>query len=190
MTDPQHLPPDLPVPSDDGACRHLSGLRMPAVALPGTAGGSVDLGRPTPAWTVLFCFPRASQPDAPPPLGWDRIPGARGCTAQACDFRDHHQQLHALGAAVFGISTQTETAQREIVARLRLPFELLSDEGFQLTRTLSLPTFTAGGQRLLKRLTLIVRNGVIETVFYPVFPPDRGTAPVIDWLARRANSVF
>jgi peroxiredoxin len=185
MTDPQRLPPDLPVPPDDGACRHLPGLRMPALALPGTAGGMVDLGRATPAWTVLYCFPRASQPDAQPPSDWDRIPGARGCTAQACDFRDHHQRLVALDAVVFGISTQTPAAQREVAARLRLPFELLSDESFPLTGALGLPTFTAGGLRLLRRLTLVVRHGVIETVFYPIFPPDRSTAPVIDWLASR-----
>ena len=185
MDDPRILPPDLPTPPDDGACRHLSGLRMPAVALPGTGGATVDLGRPTAAWAVLYCFPRASQPHAPPPPDWDRIPGARGCTAQACDFRDHHQRLTALGAVVFGISTQTPAAQREVATRLRLPFELLSDEGFPLTRALGLPTFTAGGLRLLRRLTLVVRNGVIETVFYPIFPPDRSTTPVIDWLASR-----
>jgi peroxiredoxin len=86
---------------------------------------------------------------------------------------------------VFGISTQTPAAQREVAARLRLPFELLSDESFPLTGALGLPTFTAGGLRLLRRLTLVVRHGVIETVFYPIFPPDRSTAPVIDWLASR-----
>ena len=185
MTDPQRLPPNLPVPLDDGACRHLPGLRMPALALPGTGGGTVDLGRATPAWTVLYCFPRASQPGAPPPPDWDRIPGARGCTAQTCDFRDHHQRLVALGAIVFGISTQTRATQQEVAARLQLPFDLLSDDGFRLTEALGLPTFTAGGLRLLRRLTLVVRYAVIETVFYPIFPPDRSTAPVIDWLASR-----
>src|SRR5665213_904142 len=165
MTDPQRLPPDLPVPPDDGACRHLPGLWMPALALPGTAGGTVDLGHPAATWTVLYCFPRASQPDAPPPPDWDRIAGARGCTAQACDFRDHHQRLVALGAVVFGISTQTPAVQQEVATRLRLPFELLSDDGFPLTKALDLPTFTAGGLRLLRRLTLVVRHGVIETVF-------------------------
>jgi peroxiredoxin len=134
---------------------------------------------------VLYCFPRASQSDAPPPPDWDRIPGARGCTAQACDFRDHHLRLVALDAVVFGISTQTPAALREVATRLRLPFELLSDESFTLTRALGLPTFTAGGLRLLRRLTLVVRHGVIETVFYPIFPPDRSTSPVIDWLASR-----
>ena len=173
------------MPPDDGACRHLPRLRMPAVVLPGTAGGTVDLGRATSAWTVLYCFPRVSQPDSQPPPDWDRIPGARGCTAQACDFRDLHQRLVALGAVVFGISTQTPVALPEVATRLRLPFELLSDEGFLLTRALGLPTFTAGSRRLLRRLTLIVRNGVIETVFYPIFPPDRSTAPVVDWLASR-----
>ncbi len=185
MSDPRILPPDLPVPPDDGACRHLPGSRIPTLALPATTGGTVDLGRPSSAWTVLYCFPRASEANAPPPPGWDRIPGARGCTAQACDFRDHHQRLVALGAVVFGISTQAPATQREVATRLKLPFALLSDTDFGLTAALRLPTFTAGGLSLLRRLTLVVRAGVIETVFYPVFPPDRSTAPVIDWLARR-----
>ena len=185
MTDPERLPPDLPVPLDDGACRHLPGLRMPALALPGTGDGTVDLGRATPAWAVFYCFPRASQPGVPPPPDWDRIPGARGCTAQACDFRDHHQRLAALGAVVFGISTQTRAVQQEVATKLHLPFELLSDDGFRLTEALGLPTFAAGGLRLLRRLTLVVRHAVIEAVFYPIFPPDRSTVPVIDWLASR-----
>lgn len=155
---------------------------MPAVALPATTVGTVDLGRPNSGWTVLYCFPRASEADTPTPPGWDRIPGARGCTAQACDFRDHHQSLVALGAIVFGISTQARTAQKEVATRLELPFALLSDAGFGLTTALRLPTFAVGGRRLLRRLTLVVRAGAIETVFYPVFPPDQSAAPVIDWL--------
>jgi len=185
VSDPRILPPDLPVPPDDGACRHLPRLRMPVVTLPATTGGTVDLGHPNPGWTVLYCFPRASEADTPTPPGWDRIPGARGCTAQACDFRDHHHRLVALGAVVFGISTQAPAPQKEVATRLELPFALLSDAGFALTTALRLPTFTVGGQRLLRRLTLVVRAGVIETVFYPVFPPDRSAAPVIDWLTHR-----
>ena len=132
-------------------------------------------------------FPRASQPGVQPPSDWDRTPGARGCTAQARGFHDHHQRLVALDAVVFGISSQTSAAQREVATRQRLPFELLSDENFPLTGALGLPTFTAGGPRLLRHLTLVVRHGVIETVFYPILPPDRTTAPVIDWLASRQS---
>ena len=148
------------------------------------AAQSISVARRQPG-PVLYCFPRASQPGDPPPPDWDRIPGARGCTAQACDFRDHHQPLIALGAVVFGISTQTPAALQEIATRLLLPFELLSDDGFQLTEALRLPTFTAGGPRLLRRQTLVVRHGVIETVFYPIFPPDRSTVQLIEWLANR-----
>jgi peroxiredoxin len=185
MSDPSRLPPDLPAPPDDGAGRHLPGLRLPAVTLPASGGGRVDLGRPIPGWTVLFCFPRASQPDAPPPPDWDRVPGARGCTAELCDVRDRHQRLVGLGARVFGISTQTSLVQQEIATRLSLPFRLLSDAEFQLTEALLLPTFIAGGMRLIRRLTLLVRQGVIETVLYPVFPPDRHAAEVIAVLAAR-----
>lgn len=185
MSDPHQLPPDLPAPSDDGACHHLPGLRVPTVTLPASSGGTIDLGCPISGWTVLFCFPRASQPDAPPPPGWERIPGARGCTAELCDARDRHRRLVGLGARVFGISTQTPAAQQEIAMRLRLPFALLSDAEFRLTEALLLPIFTAGGLRLLRRLTLLVRHGVIETVFYPIFPPDRHVAEVIAVLAAR-----
>lgn len=176
---------DLPETLDDGACRHLTGMRMPAVALRGTVGGLVDLGRLASSWTVLYCYPRTSRPDEPSPRDWDKIPGARGCTAQACGFRDQYQHLIDLGAVAFGISSQTTAYQREVVARLHLPFEMLSDEAFALTDALGLPTFMVNGERLIRRLTLIVRAGVIETVFYPVFPPDRSATQVIAWLACR-----
>lgn len=188
MNDPRALPPDLPAPSDDGGARHLPGLRLPAVTLPATGGGHVDLGDPNPAWTVLLCFPRASQPDVPPPAGWDLIPGARGCTAELCDARDQHAHLAGLGARVFGVSTQTPGVQQEIATRLILPFALLSDAAFRLTDALRLPSFTAGGSRLLRRLTLLVRRGRIETVFYPIFPPDRHVAEVVAALAARGRA--
>jgi peroxiredoxin len=166
------LPADLPVPIDDGACDHLVGLRIPLVALPSTSGRLVDLFALMDR-TVLYCYPRTGRPDVEPPAGWNDIPGARGCTPQACAFRDHYQELRALGADVFGVSTQDTGYQREAVSRLHLPFELLSDERFELTEALQLPTFEVGGMRLLKRLTLIIEDGRVVKVFYPVFPPDR-----------------
>ncbi|GGR99407.1 peroxiredoxin [Deinococcus sedimenti] len=182
MTDPHVLPADLPVPTDDGACTHLPGLRWPAQALPGTDGVAHDLSVLT-GRTVVYAYPRTARPDQAMPEGWDVIPGARGCTPQSCAFRDHHAELRAAGARVFGLSVQDTAYQREAAARLHLPFPLLSDSGGAVRQELHLPTFRAGGEDLLRRVTLIVRDGVIEHVFYPVFPPDRSARDVLDWLS-------
>lgn len=177
------LPPDLPVPVDDGAAAHLRSTPMPAVSLVATTGRMVDLHALGAGRTVLYFYPRTGRPDHPVPAAWDAIPGARGCTPESCGFRDHFGDLAALGAAVYGISTQVTDYQREAATRLNLPFDLLSDSGFELTRALRLPTFEFEGVTLLKRLTLIVRDRSIEHVFYPVFPPDAHAAEVLRWLA-------
>ena len=176
------LPPDLPVPEDDGACDHLPGLRLPSIPLPSTAGREIDLSR-LPGRTVVYLYPHTGRPDRNPLPGWNEIPGARGCTPQSCAFRDHHAELRELGAeAVFGLSTQDTDYQREAVERLHLPYELLSDERFEWIGALSLPTFELAENRFVKRITLIVRDGVIERVFYPVFPPDGNAEEVASWL--------
>ncbi|AVT28458.1 peroxiredoxin [Plantactinospora sp. BC1] len=182
---PLLLPADLPVPQDDGAADHLPGLRMPALALPATDGAEmrVDVVPPGATRLVLYAYPRTGRPGVEPPPGWDLIPGARGCTPQSCAFRDHAAELGSAGAAVAGLSTQDTGYQREAVQRLHLPFPLLSDVHLALTRALRLPTFEVAGVTLLRRLTLVVRDGVVEHVFYPVFPPDRHARVVLDWLA-------
>jgi peroxiredoxin len=183
MSDLYRLPADLPVPEDDGAARHLPGLAMPAVELPSTAGGTVRLRALGEGRSVLYVYPLSGRPDTDLPTGWDAIPGARGCTAEACGFRDHHQDLVAAGVGkVFGLSSQDTAYQRELVERLRLPFAVLSDTGLRLAGALGLPTFEADGIRLFKRLTLIVRGDAIEHVFYPVFPPDEHARQVLAWL--------
>jgi peroxiredoxin len=182
MTNPYVLPPGLPRPHDDGACAHLAGLAMPRLSLRSTAGLSVDMAALPPGRTVIYCYPRTGRPGEAMPDGWDEIPGARGCTPQSCSFRDHHRELADLGARVFGLSTQTTDQQREVAERLHLPFALLSDDGLRFARALDLPTFEAAGMTLIKRLTLIVRDGTIEHVLYPVFPPDESAAQVMDWL--------
>ena len=157
---------------------------MPVVILPSTAGRMVNVGALTAARTVIYCYPMTGVPGKPLPEGWDLIPGARGCTPQACDFRDHYRELKELGADVFGLSTQTTEYQREMAERLHLPFEVLSDSEFQLCEALILPTFEVEGTRLVKRLTLIIRGNVIGTVFYPVFPPNENAEQVVNWLKR------
>jgi peroxiredoxin len=156
---------------------------VPSLALASTGGGSVDLAR-LPGRAVVFGYPRTGVPgEAPLVADWDAIPGARGCTPQACDIRDHVGDLLAAGADhVFGLSTQTTTYQQEAVRRLHLPYRLLSDHDLALTEALRLPTFEAAGQVLLRRLTLVLDDGVVTHAFYPVFPPDSHTAEVLAWL--------
>lgn len=175
------LPANLPVPVDDGACAHLAEMALPSLRLRATGGEWVDLAA-LAGRTVVYAYPRTGEPGVPVPAGWDAIPGARGCTPQSRAFRDHHQELRGLGAAVYGLSTQTTDYQQEAVERLHLPFALLSDAELALTRALRLPTFEFDGMTLIKRLTLIVRDGRIELVMYPVFPPDANASEVARWL--------
>lgn len=182
------LPKDLPVPQDDGACDHLAGMTLPPIGLPSTRGRVVDLSR-LAGTAVVYIYPRTGRPDQELPTGWNAIPGARGCTPQSCAFRDHYEELQRAGAAhVYGLSSQDSAYQREAVERLHLPFELLSDAGLELAQALNLPTFEVDGMKLIKRITMIVRDGRIEKVFYPVFPPDQNAAEVLDWLV--ANRVM
>jgi peroxiredoxin len=179
------LPENLPVPQDDGAADHLAGARLLSVPLTATDGSTVDLANLT-GRTVVYCYPRTGRPDRDNPAGWDAIPGARGCTPQSCSYRDHHADLAALGAGVFGLSTQDTAYQEEAAARLHLPFPLLSDEKLALTSALALPTFEVEidgrPHTLLRRLTMIITDGTITHVFYPVFPPDADAERVIAWL--------
>jgi peroxiredoxin len=175
------VPDDLPVPEDDGAADHLLGAVVPAIALKATTNEELRLDE-LEGRTVLFCYPRTGRPDEELPPGWDAIPGARGCTPEACGFRDAHQQFAELGVRVLALSTQDPDYQQEMADRLRLPFPVLSDERLELTRALGLPTFETSGWTLLKRLTIVVDDGRIEHVFYPVFPPDGHAADVLDWL--------
>ncbi len=175
------LPDGLPIPTDDGTCNHLKGMVLPALELRATSGRAVNLAALRDR-TVLYIYPRTGRPDQESPSGWNEIPGARGCTPQSCSFRDHKAELESLGAKIFGLSTQDSEYQQEAVQRLHLPFELLSDCNFALTEALRLPTFTADGMRLVKRVTLVLQDGQVEKVFYPVFPPDRNAEEVIAWL--------
>ena len=181
------LPENLPLPVDDGATNHLLGLQLPSIPLMSTAGIVVDLGSIS-GKTIVYCYPRTGKPDADLPKGWNEIPGARGCTPQSCAFRDHYQELQALGAGCFGLSTQTTEYQQEAVRRLHLPFNLLSDVELAFTNCLQLPTFEIESMTLIKRLTLIVENGRIEKVFYPVFPPEHNAEEVIDWLSQHPQT--
>jgi peroxiredoxin len=174
----------IPAPIDDGATRHLLGARMASVPLQATNGEIVELSSLRDR-TIVCAYPRTGRPGVENPDGWDMIPGARGCTPQTCSFRDHFAELKALGVHnLFGLSTQSPDYQREAVDRLHLPFAILSDEQLTLTRAMNLPTFETSEMTLLKRFTLVIDDGKVEHVFYPVFPPDRSAADVIEWLRR------
>lgn len=181
--DPMTLPAELPVPTDDGAADHLWGSSVPDVALPATDGRTVNLSHVRGGRVVVYIYPRTGRPGVAALVeDWDLIPGARGCTPETCGFRDHHAEMQAAGAEVFGLSTQDTAYQRELADRLHLPFAILSDARLELTRAWRLPTFEVAGQTLLRRLTLVLRDGKVEHLWYPVFPPDRHAEEVLDWL--------
>jgi peroxiredoxin len=177
----ESLPNNLPVPIDDGACDHLLGVALPNISLLATNGEYVDLAQINDR-LVIYCYPMTGRPDISLPEGWEQIPGARGCTPQACSFRDHYNELKNLGARVFGLSTQVSEYQKEAKERLHLPFELLSDENLTFGSELSLPVMKIENMHLLKRLTLVFDKGKVVKYFYPVFPPDKNIDDVIAWL--------
>jgi peroxiredoxin len=184
LHDPQVLPDDLPVPQDDGAARHLAGMRLPDIALAATDGAQVNLSKLN-GRTIVYVYPRTGRPGQALPTGWNAIPGARGCTPQSCGFRDHFAELKRLGvAALYGLSTQDSAYQREAVERLHLPFAILSDQGLKLSRAMRLPTFEVDGMTLTKRMAWVIDNGVMTKAFYPVFPPDQSADEVLRWLQR------
>lgn len=176
------IPADLPIPLDDGACEHLENMQMPNVSLSSTDDQEINLSGLS-RWNVVFCYPMTGRPGVAIPEGWVQIPGAAGCTPQACSYRDNHAELKRNGVGVYGISTQTSEAQKEASNRLGLPYPLLSDADHSFSSVLKLPLLEVGGLKLIKRLTLILKDGVIKKCFYPVFPPDKNVVEVIAWLA-------
>jgi len=181
------LPTSLPRPEDDGAADHIPNSTFPSVSLPSTAGNTVQPATLS-GLSIFFCYPRTGAPGEKIPAEWDAIPGARGCTPQACSFRDASRSLLEKGVShIFGVSTQDTHYQLEIKERVHLPYQLLSDENEELIDSLKLPTFEWQGKRLLKRLTMAVEDGKVIKVWYPVFPADKSAAEVLEWLEKRAN---
>ena len=179
----ESLPPDLPVPEDDGAADHLLGTELPELPLAVAGGGRFDLREAATMGTlVAFVYPRTGTPGQPLVPGWDDIPGARGCTPQSCAFRERHVAFEGLGAIVVGISAMDPAEQAAFAGREALPYPLLNDGPLRLRDELGLPTFDVHGTTLYKRLTFVARAGRIEKVFYPVFPPDANAREVEGWL--------
>jgi peroxiredoxin len=178
--DPYTLPPGLPVPEDDGAADHLTGLALPDLELE-SSQGTVNVRD----LDVIYVYPRSGKPGVPSLPGWDATPGARGCTPQSCGFRDAHGELRALGARVAGVSTQSLEDQSEFAERNSMPFPVVADPARRLGDALGLPTFEIAGETLYRRLALVAENGRIVKVFYPVFPPDANAGDVLAWLRAR-----
>lgn len=186
ITDLNTLPSNLPIPEDDGQAKHLIGTRIPSITLKSTTGKLVDLSK-LEGWQVIYCYPLTGRPDVNLPENWDMIPGARGCTPQVCAFRDHHQELRGMGVGLVGVSVQSTAYQQEMVQRLHVPFDILSDRHYKFTDALRLPTMTTNGHRFLRRITLITHFGTIRHVNYPVFPPHEEPDRVIEWFKINLN---
>ena len=177
------IPADLPIPVDDGACEHLTNMRMPDVSLWSTDNQEINLSDLS-GWNVIFCYPMTGRPGFTIPEGWIQIPGAAGCTPQVCSYRENHDEFRRNGVGIYGISAQTPEAQQEAVNRLKLSYPLLSDVDHSLSSALRLPLFEIEGLKLIKRLTLIIKDGTIKKCFYPVFPPDKNVIEVSAWLLK------
>lgn len=180
------LPPDLPVPVDDGACNHLPGLAVPSIKLRSTRDRWVDLSALSAPRVVVYCYPHR-RPDQPLLPGWDAIPGARGCTPETCGFRDHHKDLR-ISAPKCSASARRPRRIRRRWSSGCTSFEVLSDPDLAFVHALRLPTFDIEGMTLVKRLTLVLSRRRIEKVFYSVFPPDRHAAEMMEWLRRHTRA--
>ena len=182
--DLSNLPKNLPVPKDDGACNHLTNYQIPSVSLLNQDGNLLKLNRLDTFRIVLYCFPMTGRPDKPLPTNWNSIPGARGCTLQTCSFRDHYDKLVYLNSIPIGVSTQTVDDLKEMVKRLHIKYDVLSDNNLELSKKLKLPTFKVDNKMFLKRLTLIIEKSVIKKFFYPIFPPNKHINEVLEWLRK------
>jgi peroxiredoxin len=182
-SDYTELPPNLPIPENDGAADHLTDMQVPSLRLSSTDGKTIDLAELAQSQLVVYVYPRTGVPGEPSPTGWDDIPGARGCTPQSCAFRDSLAEFHRFEATVAGISAQSPAEQKEFATREHIPFLLLSDSDLALASLLRLPTFEAEGMTLYRRLTFVAEAGRIVKIFYPVFPPDQNASEVLGWLA-------
>ena len=176
------LPSNLPEPKDDGACKHLINTNLPSISLANQDGNLLKLKRNDTFRIILYCFPMTGHPEKPLPIGWDDIPGARGCTPQTCSFRDHYDDLMKLNAIPIGLSTQSVEDLKEMTNRLKIPYDIISDANLQFANLIKLPTFKVDEKVFIKRLTLIIQSSIIIKVFYPVFPPDLHVKDVINWL--------
>ena len=176
------LPTNLPKPKQDGACDHLLNTKIPDISLPTQDGNFLKLNRTDTFRLVIYCYPMTGHPKRPLPDNWDNIPGARGCTPQTCSFRDLYDQIIVQNAVPIGLSTQSVEDLKEMTVRLKIPYDVVSDQQLLFASALKLPTFSIGDKKFIRRLTLIIEKSVIKNIFYPIFPPDKHINEVLEWL--------
>lgn len=169
-------------PRDDGAADHLPGATLPPIELPATDGHPRRVDRLAPR-AVLFVYPSIGGPRDKDFLDeWTALPGARGCTPEACGFRDELAGFKRAGVSIFGLSSQAHEDQLAHAEKLQLPYPLLADEALSFGEAHGLPVFEFHGQRFYKRLTLITVGHKIEAALYPVFPPEAAAAHALSYL--------
>ena len=181
--DPYVLPDGLPVPVDDGAADHLPGRRVPPLVLESSAG-PVDLAELCAGLGVLYVYPRAGQAGGAAAAGLERDPGRARLHAPVLRLSRPRRRAARASAPRSPASRRRAWPTRSSSpSGTAMPFPVISDPELRLRDALDLPTFHTAGLELYKRLAIVARSGVIEKVFYPVFPPDRNAADVVAWLA-------
>ena len=182
--DLSNLSNNLLVQQDDGACNHLTNFKIPTISLPNQDGNLLKLNRIDTFRLVLYCYPMTGRPDKPLPNNWHSIPGAKGCTLQTCSFRDNYDKFINLNSIPIGVSTQTIDDLKEMVKRLRINYDVLSDINLELLTKLKLPWFKVDDKVFLKRVTLIIEKSTIKKFFYPIFSLNKHINQVLEWLKK------
>ena len=160
----------------------LKNKNFPNISLPNQDGNLLNLDRSDTFRMVLYFYPMTGRPDKPLPDNWNNIPGAKGCTIQTCLFRDNYDEIITLNAVPIGISTQSIDDNKEMTNRLKIPYDILSDEKLELSDELNIPTFSVESKIFLKRITLIVEKKIIKKVFYPINDINKHIEEVLKWL--------
>jgi len=162
--------------------KNLKNKMFPNISLPNQEGNLLRLHRLDTFRIVFYFYPMTGRPDKPLPENWNNIPEAKGCTLQTCFFRDNYDKIISLNALPIGISTQTVDDNKEMTLRLRVPYDVLSDEKLELRNALNLPMFSINKKKYLKRITLIIEKNIIKKVFYPIYSMDKHIEEVLKWL--------
>jgi len=170
------------IPENYSDMNTLKNNNFPNISLPNQDGNLLNLDRLDTFRMVLYFYPMTGRPDKPLPDNWNNIPGAKGCTIQTCLFRDSYDEIISLNAVPIGISTQSVDDNKEMTNRLKIPYDILSDEKLELSDELNIPTFSVESKIFLKRITLIVEKKIIKKVFYPINDINKHIEEVLKWL--------
>lgn len=168
--------------TQDTLRQHLIGRALPSLQLTATDHSSIDLSA-LPGLSVVFIYPRSGNPELPAPAEMASVPGAKGCTPQACGFRDAFDDFAALGVQrIFGLSSQDSAYQQELRERTQLPYQLLSDQDCALGKALGLPVYQAGPIEVYGRAALVIDDGRLVQLYTEIPEPARNAGQILDWL--------